>query len=475
MVFCTNRVIAVAVLAAIFATMIASQSLFARTPTSPDERGLAASDSKSTTRLGIGQAGVRRMMLELEHKLESLAATLAKTEPDQAKRLGDALRESKKMLLADRMAHIAKLLNETQLKKASEQQKVLIDELKKLVEILATEEDHDEIPDLKKRIAILKGLIEGEKSNQDATEKAAGDPEAAKRIAKLEKELADKAAKLAKAMGKGSPGQAKVEEGNQSQNSAAGKLGKGDAKGAAGDQGDAIEDFEEAKDELEERLAQLRKEMQLEFLAALESRFRMMLERQRPLTQATAAYHKKHPDRTKRTRVETLPVREFVNEERELAEQARRALDIILEDGTSVIFPKIVGQLRDDLRGVAALLDKGHTGNYTQSQQKEIERTLEELIDAVKKAQESKGAEPGKPGEPGEPGAPPEPEPLLPDSAELKLLKSAQLRVNRRTERFDVVRPDSDSLDVVLRKEIRTIANRQKDVATITRKIVDNY
>ncbi|MCG8583964.1 MAG: hypothetical protein MI757_04540, partial [Pirellulales bacterium] len=72
-------------------------------------------------------------------------------------------------------------------------------------------------------------------------------------------------------------------------------------------------------------------------------------------------------------------------------------------------------------------------------------------------------------------GGPGEPPPLLPPSAELKLLKAAQLRVNRRTEQFDVVRPEDADLDDVLRKEIHNIAGRQEDVATMTEEIVENY
>ena len=81
-----------------------------------------ASAGKKTSPLGVKQDRVKRMMQDFEHKLENLAATLAKTEPEQAKRLADALRESKKGLITDRMTSIASLLNKTDLKKANKEQ-----------------------------------------------------------------------------------------------------------------------------------------------------------------------------------------------------------------------------------------------------------------------------------------------------------------------------------------------------------------
>jgi hypothetical protein len=67
---------------------------------------------------------------------------------------------------------------------------------------------------------------------------------------------------------------------------------------------------------------------------------------------------------------------------------------------------------------------------------------------------------------------PPEEPPLLPTSAELKLLRSAQLRVNRRTKSFDDVRPAGE-LDEVLREEVVKISKHQDKVAAMTRAMIE--
>ena len=60
---------------------------------------------------------------------------------------------------------------------------------------------------------------------------------------------------------------------------------------------------------------------------------------------------------------------------------------------------------------------------------------------------------------------------LLPNTAELKLLRSLQLRVNRRTKAFDEARPNGH-LDEARRKEVVAISQVQKDLAGMVRNII---
>jgi hypothetical protein len=246
---------------------------------------------------------------------------------------------------------------------------------------------------------------------------------------------------------------------------AGGDLSEEDPSGAGRQQDEAIRQLEKALQEIEERLAQLREETQIEKLARLEARFREMLARQQVVTLATAELEAKKQAGTLK-RIDRLAISKQAAEERALAEEAFQAYEIIVEDGTSVVFPEVVGQLREDLTTVAGLLDASRTDGYTQLVQREIETTLVELIEALKKLREQKPSQnTGGGGGGGEP-------PLLPNSAELKLLRAAQLRVNRRTKAFDEIRPDGP-LDDVLRKEIVGIAERQDVITAMTESILE--
>ena len=261
------------------------------------------------------------------------------------------------------------------------------------------------------------------------------------------------------------PGQKQVQQAQQSMQQASGGLRKKDPKAAAKEQKKAIDDLKKALDEIEERLAQLRRDMQIEKLAALEARFREMLNRQEPVTAGTHALEELRIQK-KFTRADRLKLSKFGDEERAIGDLAQKALDIIIEDGTSVVFPHVVEQLREDLLGVGELLKNQRTDSYTQGQQQEIEATLKELIDALQKLQKqiSEGGGGTSTGE--------QNEPLLPNSAELKLLKASQLRVNRRTKSFEEVRP-AGQLEQIMRDEIAKIAQRQLEIAELTQEMVD--
>jgi len=73
-----------------------------------------------------------------------------------------------------------------------------------------------------------------------------------------------------------------------------------------------------------------------------------------------------------------------------LAGKAQQAWTIILDDGTSVVFPEIVQQLRDDLRQSGKWLGEARTDSLETGLQDEIETTLKELIEALEKARQPK-------------------------------------------------------------------------------------
>jgi hypothetical protein len=283
--------------------------------------------------------------------------------------------------------------------------------------------------------------------------------------------------------GKPQPGQQKVAQAQKSMQQASGGLRQQEPSDASRQQGKAIKELEEALQEIADRLNQLREETQVEKLARLEARFREMLATQQQLTAQTATVETKRLEAGGQLiRSDRNAIRSVGDEERRmdaiksetetkdpgLAGKAQQALDIIIDDGTSVVFPDIVEQLRDDLVSVGNLLaDNLRTDNYTTALQQEIETTLAELIEALQKAQQQKQAGGGGGGSGG--GQ----EPLLPNSAELKLLRSAQLRINRRTVALDQSRPRGGPLDDVLKGETRKIADRQSEIAEMTVRILE--
>ncbi len=289
--------------------------------------------------------------------------------------------------------------------------------------------------------------------DQDAT---------AQKTGQLRDEMA-KSSKSGASSGGGQCGQKQVAGACQCMQQASGQLKKQQPRLASKEQDKAVDELNRALDEIDERLAELAEKMKDEVLVRLEDIFREMLDRQRAASGTTVELHGKRDADGKLRRADRLALSKLAEEQRDLAEMAREAYDLLIEDATSIVFPTVVEDMRDGLHAVAKLLDGRRTGEYTQTRQKEIETTLEELIDALQKASGGGGGGGGGNCQ----GRPP----LVTPLAELKLLRALQLRVNRRTKAFDKARPAK--LDDVMQAEIANIAELQGEVSEMVERIVE--
>ena len=148
-------------------------------------------------------------------------------------------------------------------------------------------------------------------------------------------------------------------------------------------QTEALEKLQEAIAELEEILRQLREEEMERVLALLEGRFRKMLEMELKVYEGTIRIDK--IDKEKRGRSVDIRASKLAFDQRKIAGEADRALTLLLEEGSSIAFPEVVEQMRDDMEEVAARLDQVKVGEITQGLEEEIIATLEELIEALAK------------------------------------------------------------------------------------------
>ena len=127
------------------------------------------------------------------------------------------------------------------------------------------------------------------------------------------------------------------------------------------------------------------------------------------------------------------------------------------------MFPEIVEELKGDLERVAGRLGEQKTAKATQSMQAEIEDTLRMLIDALRRTIED--SEAGKCGQcNGQP-------PLVPMSAELKLVLALQKRVYKRTKGYDTQIPEQMRVTEEATTEAGEIARKQGRVKYLTRKL----
>ncbi|HMP79716.1 MAG TPA: hypothetical protein PKD54_09720 [Pirellulaceae bacterium] len=262
----------------------------------------------------------------------------------------------------------------------------------------------------------------------------------------------------------GQPGQKQLGEAGDAMDGAAENLDQQDATQGERKQREAERRLQEALEEIEERLNQLRDETREEKLNRLEARFTEMLNRQRIASLLATELNDKRAYLGPLSRRDQLVVMRLATEEAEIAELGQQAYDLLLEDGTSIVFPEVVEDLRQDLLRVSQFLQEERTDHLTQLLQREIEATLEELLEALKEAKKQGGGGGG--------GGGGGQQPLIKKSSELKMLRANQMRVNRQTRQLDAMR-QVDGLDDSLEVEIRRTGQRQADYMRILERIIE--
>jgi hypothetical protein len=172
-------------------------------------------------------------------------------------------------------------------------------------------------------------------------------------------------------------------------------MGEQQGKPAQGDQQEAKEDLEEALAELDDRLNELKQQAPDDAAAQLMAMFEEMLEEQQKVSLDTRVLDDKKSKVDGRSqRAEKLMANKLSGEENTLSKKAGSASDIIKADGSSVVFDRVVENMEKDLVQVALWLGTQKTSTITQEVQYEVEMTLQDLIEAMKRTQEQQAQNP---------------------------------------------------------------------------------
>lgn len=260
------------------------------------------------------------------------------------------------------------------------------------------------------------------------------------------------------------PGRDELEKAKRDMERAIEKLKKKQRNEASDAQDDALANLQKAKEKLEEILRQLREEERDRFLAMLEARFQRMLAMQLIVYDGTVKLDKTpESDRGSRHTVRSL---QLAREEENIAIEATKAITLLREEGSAIAFPEAVEQMRDDMRIVVTRLERTDVAELTQSIERDIITALEEMIDALQKEME-KSKDKKKDPPPPQDSQPQDP-PLVDQLAELKMLRTLQLRINHRTKRLGrmVEGEQAQELDIV--GQLQNLADRQARIQKAT-------
>jgi hypothetical protein len=446
--------------------------------------------------LGARQTVLAQQYRNFEQALVRLAARLEKSsrEEDRARavRLKKALELAGREDVSGRFDRLigaltsSKALELQELKKALADQKMLASDIRTILALLLAQDVPgltDEIATIRKILEELNRAIRDQKIVRIHTE---GDKSGKETLGELQLKVTANTKHVAKMMrapvedkqpaepvadtSRLAKGARKVKEATVNQASAYQNIQKGKNSDASNDQDQSIQKLVDARKQLEEILRQLREEERERVLAALHARCERMLQLQLAvyagtieIESATAKTAGKQP-----TRADQLRAIELSKIEDQIVAEATKAMQLLETEGSTIAWPEVFAQLRDDMRHVSRRLGKVDTGSVTQVIEKDIIATLRELVDALKKAEDSIAGGGGGGG-----GNPPPPDdrrrkepPLIDELAELKMIRAMQVRVNRRTSTYSDRYPGEQAPEI--KNELNNLAERQKRIADAT-------
>jgi hypothetical protein len=247
------------------------------------------------------------------------------------------------------------------------------------------------------------------------------------------------------------------------------KLDEANRDGAKAEQQKALDELKAAQAEVEKILRQMREEQVQRTLVALEQRFRAMLDAEIAVHDETKQLDKTPTD--ERTAEDDIKAGRLGRKQQEIVLMCDRALALLRDDGSAAALSEAIEQVGEDMRTIAELLAQSRVDAFTQQVEQDVITALDEILAAVKQAQEdAKKQQPRLPGEMGD-GPTGEP-PLVDKLAELKMLRTMQVRVNRRLKQVSELIQSDETTDPQYRKGLDDLAARQQRLVEITRDIV---
>jgi hypothetical protein len=451
--------------------------------------------------LAARQAAMARRYGDLEQSLIRLAARLEKSpkEEDRARaaRLRKAIELSGKQNVRGGFEKLIqalqsdKSLSVPELVDALKQQKGLADDIKAIRALLLDGDRYEElkkdIETIKQLIKMLDRIIRDQKIVRSNTE---GEKLARPMLVRVQTDVRTSTEKLARKMGVKIPGgdaaaenpeparpvkgAVQVQQATVPQKNAVAKIQGGELPAASDEQDQAIRKLEDARKQLYDILRQLRTEEVERVLMALHARCERMLQLQLAIYGKTIDIHAgiEKTQEKKPTRADEMKAAALAQLEDEIVAEVTKAIQLLESEGTAVAFPEVFAQLRDDTKLVSRRLGKCDVGAMTQTIERDIISMLREMIGALKKAEDEIANGPPAPPPPGgdddNPNAPRPPRRLIDQLAELKMIRSLQVRVNDRTTTYGDRYKGEQAKDPEIQKELKNLSDRQKKIATMT-------
>ncbi|MFO7958971.1 MAG: hypothetical protein R6X33_17945 [Candidatus Brocadiia bacterium] len=416
--------------------------------------GLCLSVTARAQELPAEQQRIRERMEGVERRLLELIETTE--QPERADRLRRALTLSRDALLVSRMREIASLLAEGRYAEARQAELAVLDDLQLMADALTEGEGAERLDRLRRAAEELDGLLRRQTAAADATSGVdPSDPEELGRLADLQEEIREDTEKLRAALGN-SPGGEELALAVPSMEAAREALRRAQVPETQAEQGSARERLEAARDAVRDAIRRAEAQRRSEARRGMVEVLRGMLEEQREISADTVDTAGRVGGSQRPGRAVMLRLADLAERERALARRVRDAAALLDDFGRTVAWPEAMARLEEDLLACGDLLDEADV-EPARVLQKDIEDILETLMQVLSAAPETAERPPDRERQDRERRQ--RERPPVNMAEELKVLRTLQSALNRRTARLDERRGVLESPE--LGSGVERLAERQ--------------
>ena len=445
-------------------------------------RGAEALDANQRAELkklaGREQELARRLQ-KIEQGLAEMSQRISEDDPLGAAALEEAVQVARQSQTAADLRQAGQQVERNQMGQAIETQRRVAAELAQMLDALDSRREQElarlvrKLKEGEAQLAEMRREQEGlRRQAREAAEQT--DPAARRRelerLARQEKELQNKAEKLAKRLQRLQAGAAAKPLFRAGQSlGQAGEQADAGQGGDAADQADqAKRDLDEAQQQLAERRQQAEADLAAEQLARLKTGLENLRDRQREANQETVRYEELRQPAGKWTRGQQVGVLELARAQLGLADETGAMAKKL---AAAAAFALALDGAFDDMIAAVEKICELDTGPAAQEPQRHALARLEQLLAALEpdnpddqQPQQDDGSGSGSQsgGQQGE---------ALPDTAQLKLLKLLQLDLNERTRTLaDRLQQGGAARDEAARALVR-VGDEQGKLADLVRNL----
>jgi hypothetical protein len=258
------------------------------------------------------------------------------------------------------------------------------------------------------------------------------------------------------------PGAEETKQAGESMQNANDALNEQYPREAELDQQEAMRKLQKAQQKLQQAIDQKRRQQMQALLGELKEKLEIMLAEQEGINEASRQLADKTQDDW--TREDTLQLAELSQQEKEQLVRADEVLQLLEKDDTTVIFPQLMQQAREDMATVAERLAAKKLDPLTLQIEADIAFVLEQMLSALRRKSQPSDQQQDNAQDQQQQGQQQKPM-LIPPAEELKLLRAGQQRINLQTHNLEARFGQQDNASIREQQARQRLSKRQAELA----------